>query len=94
MNHLLPVLDNDQGLLMVSNMHAISVSHVLGDADFFVVVLEFFLGGVRGEIDVVDLVDALVTPICDDTRSDDMLSDEIFELLVVTSLFFQFIDLV
>ena len=94
MNHLLTVLHNDQGLIMVSYVHVISVCHVLGDADVFIVVLELFLGGVRGKIDVGNLVDALIAPISDNTRSFDLSLNEFLEVIVVLSLSSKSINLV
>lgn len=94
MNHLLTVLHDDQGLVMVSDVHVVGIRHVLGDADVFIVIFKLFLGGVRGKIDVGYLVDALISPISDNTSSLDLILNELFEVIVIFRLSSERVNLV
>ena len=94
MNHLLTVLHDDQGLVMVSDVHVVGIRHVLGDADVFIVVLEFLFRWIRCKIDIGDLVDALISPISDNTRSFDLLLNELFEVIVIFRLSSERVNLV
>ena len=94
MNHLLTVLHDDQGLVMVSDVHVVGIRHVLGDAYVFIVVLEFLFRWIRCKIDIGDLVDALISPISDNTRSFDLLLNELFEVIVIFRLSSERVNLV
>lgn len=94
MNHLLTVLHDDQGLVMVSDVHVVGIRHVLGDADVFIIVLEFLFRWIRCKIDIGDLVDALISPISDNTRSFDLLLNELFEVIVIFRLSSERVNLV
>ena len=94
MNHLLTVLHDDQGLVMVSDVHVVGIRHVLGDADVFIIVLEFLFRWIRCKIDIGDLVNALIAPISDNTRSFDLFLNEFFEVIVIFRLSSERVNLV
>ena len=72
MNHVFAVFDNDQRLFMVGDILAIDVGHILGDTNLFIVVNEFLGRRVDIEVNARNNVGTLVTPISNDTRSDDL----------------------
>ena len=88
MDHIIAVLYNNQGLVVVRDMHTVNSSHVLGDTSLCVIVNELFICRIRLEVDVCDLISSLIAPICDHAGSNDLLSDSLLELLIIISCIF------
>ena len=88
------MLDDDQGLVVVRDSLVINLSHVLGHTDLLVVVLKFFAHRIGLKINICDLVGALVAPISDHARSNDLLCDKLLVLGIIFSLLLELVDLV
>ena len=83
MDHIIAVLYNNQGLVVVRDILTVNSRHVLGDTSLYVIVNELFVCRIRLEVDVCDLVSSLIAPICDHAGSNDLLSDSLLEFLVI-----------
>lgn len=94
-DHVVTVLDNDQWLSVVCDPLFVDIGHVLGDTDLFVVIHEFFIHRVGIEVNVCDLVSALVTPISNHAGSNDLISDELLVLsIIIAGLLLELPDLI
>lgn len=85
-------LDSEKGLLGVSDLLLISLCEVFGDGNFASIVLEDAVFGVLGEVDLVDDVGSLVTPIGDDGLAHELKVHCVLELVLSVCLFAQLVD--
>ena len=94
MNVVLTVLDNDQGLVQISDSLAVDLVHVFGDADLLIVVHKSLLSRIRAVVDVRDDVSALAAPISNDAGANNLSLNPGLELVLTLGLLTDLLDLV
>ena len=94
MDHVLAVLDDNERLVVVTDVLLIDTCHVLRDAHLFIVVDKHLVGGIACPVNRVDDVGAFIAPVSNNTRSDDFTLNKTLELLVIVGLSLQIFDLI
>jgi hypothetical protein len=87
------ISDHEQGLPGISHVHLVGLCEILSNANLLSTMLESHRHGVRREIDIMDNIGALVTPVSDDGVSDEGGLDRGLPVVLVLEVALHVLDL-